>query len=52
MQTAILSSRSLRIALPLAAAVALAACAPMPRMYSQDGLPDGVEVPAGNEVVL
>lgn len=55
MQTAVLSSRSLRISLPLAAAVALAACAPMSTMstmYSQDGLPEAVKVPAGNKVVL
>ncbi|OWY34596.1 DUF3455 domain-containing protein [Herbaspirillum aquaticum] len=52
MQTAVLSSRSLRIALPLAAALTLVACAPMSTMYSQDSLPDAVKVPAGNKVVL
>ena len=52
MQTAILSTRSLRIALPLAAALTLAACAPMSTLYSQDSLPDAVKVPAGNKVVL
>lgn len=33
-------------------ACALSACAPMSPMYSQDKLPDGVKVPAGNSVAM
>jgi hypothetical protein len=33
-------------------ACALAACAPMSPMYSQDKLPEGVKVPAGNSVAM
>lgn len=34
------------------AASALVACAPMSPMFSQDKLPDGVKVPAGNRVAM
>ena len=33
-------------------ACALSACAPMSAMYSQDKLPEGVKVPAGNSVAM
>ena len=46
-----LSSRIVPLAVVLSV-VALAACAPMAPMYSQDSLPDGVKVPAGHRVAM
>jgi len=46
-----LSSRMVPLAAVLSV-VALAACAPMAPMYSQDSLPDGVKVPAGHRVAM
>ncbi len=56
MQHTTASSRRFPLARPAlaaaAATLALAACAPMTPMYSQDSLADAVKVPAGHKVAL
>lgn len=47
----LMSHPSLHVAAVVLAGCALSACAPMSPMVSQDALPDGVKVPAGNRVV-